>query len=58
MKATYEEMRRYILDNNLAHLVRELNSEGSEESTRAAVEYVYDGHTMTKEAFRTKYFGA
>lgn len=50
-----EEMKKYILDNNLAHLVRELvDSLGY--TSESAIEYVYDQHTMTKEEFIAKYF--
>jgi hypothetical protein len=53
---TYEEMKEYIKRNGYAHLVAEL-TDGTEESTKAAVEYVYDGHTMSREDFRKKWFG-
>lgn len=49
------EMKKYIIDNNLTHLVREL-VDGLEISTNSAIEYVYDQHTMTKEEFIKKYF--
>lgn len=49
------EMKNYILNNNLAHLVRELVN-GLEISSESAIEYVYDQHTMTKEEFIKKYF--
>lgn len=53
-----EDMKKYILDNNLAHLVRELsqNMDNNENAVKVAIEYVYDQHTMTKEEFIKKYF--
>ena len=57
MKATIEEMKNYIKANNLTHLVREMNMDGTEAGANAAIEYVYDGHTLSKEEFTAKYFG-
>jgi hypothetical protein len=50
-----EEMKSYILKNNLAHLVREL-VEGIGYTSEEAIEYVYDQHELTKEQFIKKYF--
>ena len=50
-----ENMKEYIRNNNLEHLVRELVSCLCMES-KEAIEYVYDGHTMNKEDFHKKYF--
>lgn len=50
-----DEMKTYILNNNLAHLVRELVN-GLDCSSESAIEYVYDQHVLTKEEFIKKYF--
>lgn len=50
-----EEMKNYILKNDLAHLVREL-VEGIGYTSEEAIEYVYDQHELTKEQFIKKYF--
>ncbi len=57
MRATIEEMKTYIKRNNLTHMVVELNMDGTKEGAIAAIEYVYDGHTLSKEEFKAKYFG-
>lgn len=54
---TLEEKKNYIREHNLSHLVKELNTDGSEESTKAAIDLVYDSKTMCKADFRMKYFG-
>lgn len=54
MMKTFEEMKQYILDNNLSHLVREL-THNAESTVKSAVEYVYDAHTMTNFEFAAKY---
>lgn len=50
-----EEMKSYLKENGLAHLVKELVDGGID--VDGAVEYVYDSHTLEKEAFVAKYFG-
>lgn len=56
MTATLEEMKDYLRQNNLTHLVRELVENGGCESA-AAIEYVYDGRVLSKADFIAKYFG-
>lgn len=51
-----EIMKEYLKNNNLAHLVRELVS-GLGMDVNSAIEYVYDGHVLSKEQFSKKYFG-
>lgn len=53
--ANIDEMKNYLRENNLTHLVREL-ADGSGDSTWA-IKWVYDSHTLSKEEFRRKYFG-
>lgn len=49
-----EEMKNFLKENNLTHLVRELVGGGY--NTEEAIEWVYDSHTLGKEEFRKKYF--
>lgn len=51
-----EIMKEYLKNNNLAHLVRELVF-GLGMDVNSAIEYVYDGHVLSKEQFSKKYFG-
>lgn len=54
MEITIEEKKRFLKENNLTHLVRELAEyEGSE----YAINYVYDAHTISRDEFRKKYWG-
>lgn len=48
-----EEKKEYLRKNNLAKFAKELNSEGN--NTEAAVNYVYDQNTLSKEDFAKKY---
>ena len=50
-----EEMKNFLKENNLTHLVRELVEGGC--NVDGAIEWVYDSHTLGKEEFRHKYFG-
>ena len=55
--ANLEAKKAFIKENSLGHLVAELNTEHTPESLEAAIDWVYDSHTMTREDFRKKYFG-
>lgn len=48
-----EEKKEYLRKNNLAKFAKELNSEGN--NTEAAINYVYDQNTLSKEDFAKKY---
>lgn len=50
-----DSMKEYIRRNNLLHLTAELIDAGWD--GEAAIEYVYDGHALSKEDFVKKYFG-
>lgn len=50
-----EKMKSYLRKNDLTNLVRELTDDGW--NSEAAIEYVYDGHALSKEEFVCKYFG-
>lgn len=50
-----ESMKQYLREHNLASQVREFTALGA--SSEAAIEYVYDAHTLTKAEFNAKYFG-
>ena len=50
-----EAMKQYLMDHNLTSQVREFTQCGT--SSKDAIEYVYDAHTMSKEDFAKKYFG-
>lgn len=49
-----EVMKEYIKAQNKTHLVRELVNSGW--SVDVAVEYIYDGLTLTNEEIRAKYY--
>lgn len=51
-----DEMKDYLRNNNLTHLVREIVS-GTDCTSEDAIELVYDQHVLTKEQFIAKYFG-
>lgn len=51
---TIEEKKKFLKENNLTHLVRELACNGDVED---AIEWVYDSKTLTKDEFKKKYFG-
>lgn len=51
-----EEMKKYIKENSLTAQVREF-VEGADMKVENAIEYVYDGHTLSNEEFAKKYFG-
>lgn len=53
---TLEEMKNYLVENGLTHLVRELVN-GLELSSESAIEYVYDSKTLSNKEFAAKYFG-
>ena len=52
---TMDQMVDYIKEHGLERLVAELNFDGG--NFHGAVQWVYDGHTMSREEFRKKYFG-
>lgn len=52
---TFEDKKNYIKSLDKADMVKEL-VEGVEMSVEAAVSYVYDTLTLTKEEFIAKYF--
>ena len=52
---TMEHMICYIKEHKLESLVAELNLDG--DNFEGAVQWVYDGRTMSKDEFRRKYFG-
>lgn len=49
-----EAMKNYIRDHNKTHLVRELVNSGW--NVDGAIEYVYDGATLTNTEFIAKYY--
>ena len=51
-----KNMKSYIRENNLTHLVKELVTE-TDMDVASAVEYVYDMKTLSKAQFASKYFG-
>lgn len=53
--ARIEEMKSFLKENNLTHLVRELVAGGSDSD--GAIEWVYDSHTLSRQEFLKKYFG-
>lgn len=54
--ANLEMMKNYIRERGLTGQVRELVS-GLGLTSAAAIECVYDAHTLSKAAFVDKYFG-
>lgn len=59
MATTVDEMAAWVRAHNLEWQVRELvqagNVEGQKEYIDAAIEYVYDAHTLSADEFRAKY---
>lgn len=48
-----EEKKAYLRENNLTKFAKELNPDGN--NTEAAINYVYDQNTLSKEDFNKKY---
>ena len=55
-KPTQADKEKYIKEHGLDKYVRELNSNSTERGAKAAIDYVYDQHTLSKEQFKKKYF--
>lgn len=51
---TIEEMKNYLREHDLTSQVREFTRLGCE--SEAAIEYVYDAHTLSNDEFKAKYF--
>ena len=52
---TISEKKAYILEKGRAAMVAELVQYGCD--IESAVDYVYDGLTLTNDEFRMKYYG-